>query len=252
MKFVVDQDHLGTPAEEWSASRRCRATHRLVAPEAPRVVVVAPHPDDEVLGAGGLVRELHDRGIGVVIVAVTDGEASHAGSPESGPDIRSIRTEESALALRRLGIADASVERLGIPDGQVTPNTERLEAELVRILRPTDLCLSPWERDGHPDHDACGRAVLNVRSAVGNGVLQYLVWALHWADPEGDDLPWGECRRYQLSQRTSRQKLRATLAFRSQIRPAGAGREAPVLPLEVLRRHWLDRELFIDPETKRS
>ena len=41
-------------------------------------VVVAPHPDDETLAAGGLIAALTSRGIPVTVVAVTDGEHAYA------------------------------------------------------------------------------------------------------------------------------------------------------------------------------
>jgi LmbE family N-acetylglucosaminyl deacetylase len=249
MQFVVDDEHTGTPAQAWSACQRSWSAPRLVARHPARVVVVAPHPDDEVLGAAGLIQDLHRRGVEILIVAVTDGEASHPNSKlASGVDLRSIRARESVTALGRLGIPNPGIVRLQIPDGQVTTNLERLEAELVRLVRSTDLCLAPWDKDGHPDHDASGMAARNIRAATGNDLLHYLVWALHWADPEGTDLPWHACRRHELSMSQCARKRRATLAFRSQIRPLGMSEgEAPVLPLGVLRRHWLDHELFLEP-----
>jgi LmbE family N-acetylglucosaminyl deacetylase len=249
VRFVVDEENLGTSAETWSTSQRPSST-KLLAPKSPdRVVVVAPHPDDEILGVGGLLQEFHRRGVDILIVAVTDGEASHTKSELAKKiDLRSIRAKESRVALQRLGISKPEVIRLRIPDGQVTANVERLEAELLCLLSPSDLCLAPWDKDGHPDHDASGIAVQNVAAYVGNDVLNYLVWALHWGDPEGNDLPWHACRRHELSMHQCARKRRATLAFRSQIRPIGRSRaQAPVLPLDVLRRHWLDYEFFIDP-----
>jgi LmbE family N-acetylglucosaminyl deacetylase len=249
VQFVVDDENLGTSAETWSTCRRSLSA-RLLGPKNPdRVVVVAPHPDDEILGVGGLLQEFHRRGVDVLIVAVTDGEASHPKSELAKRiDLRSVRAKESLVALRRLGISKPKVVRLRVPDGQVLANIERLEAELLRLLGPFDLCLAPWDKDGHPDHDASGTAVRNVAASSGNDVLNYLVWALHWADPEGNDLPWHACRRHDLSIHQRARKRRATLAFRSQIRPLGRSpAETPVLPLDVLRRHWLDHELLIDP-----
>ena len=249
MQFVVDDDHLGTSAHAWAGSRLAGSVPPLRLTDTRRAVVVAPHPDDEILGAGGLLQELDRRGVEVLVVAVTDGEASHPRSELAKKvDLRRIRAKESIVALGRLGISRPRVVRLRIPDGGVTRSIERLEAELTRLLHPGDLCLAPWVSDGHPDHDASGVSVRNVSSSVGNRVLHYLVWALHWADPEGHDLPWHECRRQELSVCQRAKKHRATLSFRSQIRPLGrSSAEAPVLPLEVLRRHWLDYELFIDP-----
>jgi LmbE family N-acetylglucosaminyl deacetylase len=254
MSFIADGEHLGTPAEEWSRSPRFAASPILDLSLQTRVVVIAPHPDDEILGAGGLLQHLCSSGTSVLIVAVTDGEASHPDSDLVAKlDLRAIREKESRVALRRLGTPNSSVVRLRIPDGRVTQHLEVLEAELERLLEPTDLCLAPWVNEGHPDHDTCGIAARNATRAIGSELLHYLVWTLHWASPTGNDLPWDSCRRYELSVRELTRKRRATLAFRSQTRTFGkSAAGAPVLPLAILRRHWLGNELFIDPESTAS
>ena len=82
MELVVDETHLGTPESEWQASRRLRQLPPLALPRPGRVVVVSPHPDDEIFGAGGLIAQMQSSGIPVEIIAVSDGEASHpAGRP---------------------------------------------------------------------------------------------------------------------------------------------------------------------------
>jgi hypothetical protein len=77
--------------------------------------------------------------------------------------------------------------------------------------------------------------------------LSYLVWALHWADPEGSEIPWPSCRRFDMTKRDTARKRWATASFRSQIRPLGPlPEDAAVLPSHVLRRHWQSYEMFID------
>jgi hypothetical protein len=86
-------------------------------PQGARAVVVAPHPDDEVLSVGGLLAQLADTGTPVEVIAVTDGTASHSGSTEwpaerlAGPPAREParaaapgpghRTRAAGLARRR-------------------------------------------------------------------------------------------------------------------------------------------------------
>ena len=125
---------------------------------------------------------------------------------------------------------------------------DRLAASLRARVRPGDLCLAPWWHDGHPDHDACGRAALGVTESVGAQFLGYLVWAWHWADPRGTDLPWADCRRFDFDRRTAARKRWATGAFVSQTRPLGPDREGvPLLPAAVLRRFWRPYEVFVLP-----
>jgi LmbE family N-acetylglucosaminyl deacetylase len=248
VELVVDESRTGTSETEWAASPRLRGMAALGTVRPRRAIVVAPHPDDEIFAAAGLVQSLLSRHIPVEIVAVSDGEGSHPLAVRQGLDLCSMRRQESTEALRRLGGRTPAVTRLGLPDGQISRNRDRLAASLRARVRPGDLCLAPWWHDGHPDHDACGNAALVVAESVGAQFLGYLVWAWHWADPRGTDLPWADCRRFDFDRRTAARKRWATRAFVSQTRPLGPDREgSPLLPPAVLRRFWRPYEVFVDP-----
>lgn len=97
-----------------------RDVETLRTPRATRLVVVAPHPDDETLAAGGLIRRLTQRGLPVDVVFVTDGD----GYPEAvglPPGAHSAETADDFLALgaRRRGEALAATARLGVPPEHV-------------------------------------------------------------------------------------------------------------------------------------
>jgi LmbE family N-acetylglucosaminyl deacetylase len=218
---------------------------------ARRLVVVAPHPDDEVLGAGGLVQQALRDGLLIEVVSVTDGEASHPTSHAlRSADLARIRRRESYEALRRLGWERPTVTPLGLPDGDVRGNRRQLDQALESILLPDDLCVAPWRRDGHPDHDECGDAAQRASAAVGARSVACLIWAWHWADPEGADIPWDRCVRLDLGRRARARKRWATQAFDSQIRPIGpAESDQAILPPAILRRFWRGYEIFIEDST---
>lgn len=228
--FVVSEDEPSTPESAWSASPRLAGCPPLSWPPPTRVVVVAPHPDDEILGVGGWMSDLARAGCAIDVVAVTDGEASHPGRAD---ELAGTRAREREVALDRLGI-DARVTRLGCGDGAVG-----LEAHLARRLEPlvagASLVLAPWERDGHPDHDAAGAAARAAGRATGTPVLSYPVWAWHWARPDSDDLPWSRARRISLGPGAKKAKSAAVAAFRSQIEKVDG---VVILPAAVLA-HFL-------------
>src|SRR5690606_13482680 len=63
------------------------------------------------------------------------------------------------------------------------------------LLRRGDLVLAPWEHDGHPDHDAVGRAALAATAALpGLRLLRYPVWAWHWLPPDASPPPFAAIR----------------------------------------------------------
>ena len=138
-------------------------------------VVVAPHPDDETLAAGGLIVALTSRGIPVTVVAVTDGE--HAYAENKG--LAEIRRKEQADALARLGVPAPSIVRLGVTDSDVASHEEELIARLRPLITAETQVVAPWQGDFHPDHEACARAANVVTRDVGATLISYFFWTWH-------------------------------------------------------------------------
>lgn len=245
---MVDETHLGTPETAWERWGRLDALPPLDVGKPRKVIVIAPHPDDEVLGVGGLIQFLIASGTPVEVLAVTDGEGSHPGATEDpARRLGDVRPQETLLALRRLGWPAPRVTRLGVPDGQVAENVHRVVDALTHRARADDLWLSPWKLDGHPDHDACGQAACSTATALGVRSLSYLIWAWHWADPRGVDLPWRDCRRFDLDRPSHERKRWSIEAFGSQIHPLGSRPgEGRVLPPSVLKRFRRGFETYIE------
>jgi LmbE family N-acetylglucosaminyl deacetylase len=245
MALVVDDMHPGTDERTWLASGQLAGLPPLRLTLPRRLVVVAPHPDDEVLGAGGLLQHMARLGVETVVLAVTDGEASHPGAGALGYDLPALRSAEAQVALERLGCGATRIRRLGLPDGAVAEQLEDLTAALGHLLRPDDLCLTPWRSDGHADHEATGTATIAAARTTGASFLEYLVWTWHWTTPASEAIPWSQSRRLDLGRRQTARKRWATHAYASQIRPLGDGAE-PILADSVLRRFWRPFEVFIE------
>jgi LmbE family N-acetylglucosaminyl deacetylase len=202
MELVVDRDHCGPDESEWLQQIRTVDIAPMPPLDVRRLVIVAPHPDDEVLGAGGLIMKALADDVKVHVVAVTNGEGSHPGSQRfSQTELARLRAAESTVALRRLGWEKPRCTRLDLPDGRVADHRSTLYNALTSLLSPNDVCVMPWRLDGHPDHDVCGdvaRAVCNDASVQ---CLYYPIWLWHWARPIGNDVPWNKCLRLDLSRR---------------------------------------------------
>ena len=182
-------------------------------------VVVAAHPDDEVLGVGGLISVLAASRARLRLVAVTDGEGSHRGRTPPAVLARR-RTAETAAALRALGAQAAEVIRLRLPDGAVAAREDELTAALAPLAAGFDLCLAPWDHDLHPDHEAAGRA---ARRAAPASLYCYPVWMWHWAFPGDPRVPWDRALRIPLPPRTVSRKRAAVSCFASQLTDRGGG-----------------------------
>jgi bacillithiol biosynthesis deacetylase BshB1 len=114
-------------------------------------LVIAPHPDDAELGAGGAILLLRSQGARVGVLDLTDGEPTPHGSPE-------IRQRETAAATALLGLDWRA--NLGLSNRSLVADLEsrRRLAIVLREVRPRFL-LAPYWEDAHPDHVAASALV---------------------------------------------------------------------------------------------
>jgi bacillithiol biosynthesis deacetylase BshB1 len=118
-------------------------------------LVVAPHPDDAELGAGGLMLRLKADGWRVGVLDLTDGEPTPHGSVE-------LRAEETRQATETLGLDWR--DNLGLPNRSLQPTLEARHrlAGVLRHTRPRVL-LAPYWIDAHPDHVAATTLIEDAR-----------------------------------------------------------------------------------------
>ncbi len=185
-------------------------------------IVLAAHPDDESLGAGGLMARLHGFGAEVRVLLCTAGEASHPDSPSTTPEqLADVRLREFAGALGRL-VPDAGWRYLGLPDGQVAGHREDVLAAIGEAAAATGkpagriVLVAPYRNDGHTDHDALGSAAAAAADDAGYGLLEYPVWYWLWAGPK--DPAWRNWLRLPLTPAEAQAKAQAMAAHTSQVR----------------------------------
>ncbi|MBI5435355.1 MAG: PIG-L family deacetylase [Planctomycetes bacterium] len=140
-----------------------------------RVLVFAPHPDDEVLGVGGTLALHASRGDQVRVVIVTDGAAGAPEPPRADiartreawrADIARTREAESRAAAAELGLSD--VRFLGLADGALGADAglcAKLAAELLEFAPEAVYLPSPFEY--HADHRALSAAAASVVAESG-------------------------------------------------------------------------------------
>jgi LmbE family N-acetylglucosaminyl deacetylase len=156
---------------------------QLEVQEGKRILAIAPHPDDESIGAGGFL--LRHRGKSEIhVLTVFNGEGG--GQLESGPwqntaeyrsELIAARKEEVSEIARRLQAT--SFHHLDFPDGSVRPDMNaamKLRAVIDRIN--PHIILLPWFLDGQHDH-----RVLNILYAwacqdVPAMVLSFEIWEM--------------------------------------------------------------------------
>lgn len=193
----------------------------------PRIptLVLSPHPDDETLGAGGLIYQLTSARIPVSVIAVTDGELAYGET--SG--LAALREYEQLRALAHLGLTPPDIHRLRLPDSSVATVEAALVAALQPHLHPGMHLVAPWKRDFHPDHEACGRAAELLATRIPLQLTSYVFWTWHRGTPASFD---GHAPvRLLLDEAALQAKQRALLCHQSQLsHPSGQ----PILPPNLL------------------
>lgn len=233
-----------TPEAEWSAWARLGTLPLLSLglDHRSRVVVLAAHPDDEVLGAGGLLRRVAASGAHLTVVWATDGEAAVPAAAEADRRALAIvRRTEASAALQLLQVEPMRTCWLGLPDGRLTQLSLRLEDLLRPVVAGADLVLATWRGDGHPDHDALGRAA--ARTVPAERLLEYPVWGWHQRRVEDPDWRWARATMLPLAPADIRSKQRAIAAHVSQVEPTPGRR--PVLSAEFLAHFARGAEVFL-------
>jgi LmbE family N-acetylglucosaminyl deacetylase len=210
---------------------------------ATALYVIAPHPDDEVLGCGSLIARVADR-LPVTVVYVTDGAASHRGSASYPPArLRTVRREEARRGLRALNPAARAVF-LDWPDGRVPRSDDADARRLLDALRAElpagrEIAVAmPWRRDHHADHVAVASLVdVILRDRPRAARIEYAVWLGILGDAADEPQP-GEGRPIELDARPWLARKRAAIAEHASQRGSLIldAAEAFVLPEDLLAR----------------
>jgi LmbE family N-acetylglucosaminyl deacetylase len=185
-------------------------------------IVLAPHPDDESLGCGGLIAEACRQGLCGKVVIVSDGAGSHPNSKAYPPDrLTSLREVEAKRACAALGLKPEDILFLRLPD-RFVPH-EGIEAEgaiativdWVRELDAGSIFVS-WRHDPHCDHQASYRMAREVQRRESEvRLFEYVVWG-HTLPPSTEVGPTPGGFRIRLDDETLEKKRRAIAAHRSQ------------------------------------
>lgn len=159
-----------------------RASLRALVGDGP-VFVLAPHPDDESLGCGGLIAACAAARVPVFVHFLTDGRNSHPGSLEWPPErIAAEREREARGAAALLGLSESALIFERAVDGTLLFDWPVAQALAARVTEraspwPSPVILAPWRGDPHPDHMAAAVIADMVEEKLrGARGLRFFVW----------------------------------------------------------------------------
>ena len=203
-------------------------SNSLALAASDRLLILAPHPDDESIATGGLIQVARDAGAAVRVLVLTDGDNNPW--PQRWIEKRwhidaaararwgARRREEARAAMRVLGLGADDARFLGLPDLGLTDLLMRNDQTVIDALcaaidefRPTIL-VAPALSDRHPDHSA---AHILARLALqrSGASPRLLTFAVHGGSTGDVVLPLTSAQREI--------KANAILAHASQVRLSG-------------------------------
>ena len=163
------------------------------------LIVVAPHPDDETLGCGGVLALCAKAGRACQIIVVSDGTGSHPNSKRwPSVKLKALREQETCDAIGALGLSSAAVKFLDardrfIPsDGYQAERLAAMIAEAAQDINASAIAVT-WRYDPHCDHTACWQLTRKARSKlkIKPRLLSYPVWGHTLQDAVFQEPPTG-------------------------------------------------------------
>jgi len=219
-----------------------------------RLLIIAPHMDDEILGCGGSIL-LHEDKSQIHCVYATDGSRSPApllpwtGSIDS--NIVEIRRREALRVMQEVGVPQENLVFMNFPDGALSRNIRefrsRLGDEIARI--DPSIVLAPFRYDLHSDHVAanrCARAILS-RENRDRSLLEYIVyyrWRLIGSGDVRSMIPASKFLTINTKSVAAR-KSSAIRRYRSQTETPSDWQDQPILTAKNIADRCGEDESFL-------
>lgn len=213
-----------------------------------RALILAPHPDDETLGCGGLIAECCVRFTPPFVVILTDGAASHPDSiTHAAPRLAQLRRAEAQAAVALLGLPPDHLLFLDYPDARL-PRAGALVERIAGLIGEHDcaIVLAPMPTDPHCDHVSAAAIAAAAAARTGARLLYYPVWTWLLAGETALDIPAPAGWRLDITDHVAA-KQRAIAAHASQY--TGLIADQPDgfrLPAELLAIFARRFEIFIE------
>ena len=217
------------------------------------ILIIAPHPDDETLGCGGLIADTARKGVESVIAVMTDGARSHPNSHSHPAEkLRDLREGEVRAAIETLGVQQPVIHFFRQPDGFLATSGPEADECLRRLVDLVDehgigSVFVTWGDDPHPDHQAAYALALSIgRQRPEMKLFAYPIWGLTLPSHHVIATPYKSALRYEIRQ-SRKQKRQAINCYQSQLGLViQDDADGFSLSEEDIKRFCSDFEIFID------
>jgi LmbE family N-acetylglucosaminyl deacetylase len=184
-------------------------------------LILAPHPDDESLGCGGLIAASCEAGRPPIVAILTDGGMSHPGSKKfSKEQLIRLREAEARDAASVLGLSQERLVFLRQPDTQAPRAGEAFDRVVENLVSLADRrgcssILAPWRCDPHCDHEAASAIAAEAAKRLRIRHIAFPVWGWTLASDHLIDAETPVGWRLDIAEHLAR-KTMAIAAYRSQ------------------------------------
>lgn len=205
-------------------------------------VIIAPHPDDEVIGCAGLIQALVERGTPPDVIVMTGGEGAHRGCCKlAESEIIVERRKLTMEVAKKLGLSESYIYFLDYSDEYIAQDcseTEKLKEILIR-LSPKAIFVPHWG-EGMPDHIRTADIVKSLMKENEISIYEYCVWMWYY---NVWNLDYGNAYIVKMNKAMHERKLRAIEQYMTPLAPCGKPWSG-ILPKPFLKAARWDSELY--------
>lgn len=255
--FTISKQLFRTSRQIILRKMACLGQSASLLYELKKVIIIAPHPDDEVLGCGGLIAQLTAKGANINILFLTRGEAAHQECCKTHADQIGEQRFRLAIASNKiLGVLPECLHFLDGKDGSLPHKGQDGFIELAKIIAAyieayaPDAVFFPHAFEGWPDHVAAEeltkRAIIMLPQR--SKLYHYCVWFWHNMPIKSAwRIDWKQARLLDITKELPLKKC-AMQTYQDSLAPCGHP-YIGILPARFLRAFEWDKELFFEVST---
>ena len=218
------------------------------------ILIIAPHPDDEIFVCGGLITKAVQNNADVHVAYMTSGNRAHSNCCSIGPKKVGIERKKIAVTVAEMMSADSiNLYWVNCPDGKIpeqkSPDFELVQkqiADIIEKIQP-NCVFCPHARDSWRDHELTEkivRVVLQKQTRIIK-LYYYCVWFwLNLPFREGISLPWSNSRVLDIQDAFSRKQM-AIKQYLEPLAPCGNPYSGK-LPADFLMAFDWEKELYFE------
>ncbi len=207
-----------------------------------QTLIIAPHPDDEIIGCAGLIQQLIAQSQTPHIVFMTGGEGSHKGCCDI--DAETLSKNRRGLARNinsSLGVKEENLHFLNYPDGGIKEEHKETDTlkSLIETIRPATIFVPHWG-EGWPDHLNTRLIGKELAKTCGADVYEYCVWMWYYNTWH---LNWKQGFIINMTEQEHKNKIKAIEDYTLPTAPCGKPWSG-VLPKVFLKAAKWKKELY--------